>query len=339
MKQAENVLYNYYDGLIEAICKIGEYHYFKGQLEELAILLEAVNQLMKLPVTKEQKARILIQKVRIRTRQSFLGDEVNFTREKVMLEEALQLAEIAESEILQADALILLGECFYREGITTGIFDQALDYYEQALAIRREINDKRGIADALFQLGTFYENKKDSNEQDKQKALEFYQEALQVAEEGEFKFELALIYRHIAYGFYRKQDFEQAINYAEKSASLREEIGFKITLPFQYLSIGDLYYAKKDVDNAKNYYQKAYSTAKSIGQEQMIYQRLVLLLERIDRDYREQDKESVLEYYKQALTVFQVGKDIKGIAEIDAKIKKLSQENPLYIIGTKPGEE
>ncbi|NHJ38962.1 MAG: hypothetical protein FK731_02940 [Asgard group archaeon] len=315
-----------FNQVIEACENISEYYLFEGQLENLESILSMMKKISELQeVTEEQQARCLICEANLKQRKSFLEAEVDLTIERKMLEKGLLLAEKSNNKELQARALNTIGSCIYREGIQRGIFDEALEYYEKALKISKEIDDKRGIADNLFSMGLFYENKRDGTEKEREKSNQFYEEALIIAEKGKCMTEMALINRHLAFHELRIKDYEKALDYALKSLKIREEIGMKVFMPFQYLAIGDIYYEKKELEKARDYFQKAYLAAGKIGLENIISERFKLHLEFVEDRYLETNKEILLGIYEKMAIIAKAGKN-KELAEIiKKKIKSLGK--------------
>jgi len=69
---------------------------------------------------------------------------------------------------------------FYYLGLAQDVLgrkSEALDYYQQALAIRREVGDRRGEGRTLNNLGVAY------NSLNKKQALDYYQQALAIYRE------------------------------------------------------------------------------------------------------------------------------------------------------------
>ncbi len=311
-----------YKNFIDNVIIISERYLFEGRFDEALYLFDSIKKLFHLDeLRKFDKARCLIQFAKIMADQKFLR-EFNYDNEIQMLLEAVRLVECTHAKNILADAFDLIGNCIYRKGILNGDYEEALNYYRKALIIRCKIDDKLGLSKSYFHLGLYYENKKDSDENDKQKSFHYYQKGLKLAEEGNYKLEQSYFYRHLAF-FYQsvQEDLDTALKYHKKSAELREEIGFKFSLQYSYFAIGLVYYLKKDYDNSLNYFIKAYSAAKNVNGIEPL--RLLILRngKRVERDF---DLETSLKYYNIMLAAAVNINDSEGIKEIELKIRNIS---------------
>ncbi|MFW9785370.1 MAG: hypothetical protein ACFFFB_24025, partial [Candidatus Heimdallarchaeota archaeon] len=199
---------------------------------------------------------------------------------------------------------------------------EAKNFYDKALSIRSQINDNLGLSKSYFHLGLYHENRKGVDNNDKQTAFEYYQKGLELAEEGNFKLEQSYLYRHLAfyYSFY-KEDLDKGLEYHKKSAEIREEIGFIFSLQFSYFAVAFLYFLKDDFDNARDYFLKAYSAAANVDRIDALK---VLIFRRGEAIVREEGKNVALNYYQILFNVAKSVKDIRGIEELELKVKELS---------------
>lgn len=309
---------------VNIVIKISEVYRFEGRFEAAMLFFDSIKPILDShELKKVDKARCLIQFAKFKADQKFLKD-FNYEDEMKMLQEAQKLAESSNAKIILADALDLFGNCIYRKGILEGDFGEALIYYNKALSIRTQIDDKLGLSKSYFHLGIYHENKKDADENDKQTAFEYYQKGLEIAEMENFKLEQSYFYRHLAffYAFF-KEDLDKGLEYHVKSTELREEIGFKFSLQFSYFAVAFVYFLKKDFDNARDYFLKAYSAAVNVGRIEALK---VLIFRRGESIVREINLEAALHYYNILLVVVKIVKDDLGIKEIKLKIKELSKK-------------
>ncbi|NHJ49567.1 MAG: tetratricopeptide repeat protein [Asgard group archaeon] len=324
MKIIEHRIEEQLTNSIGSLCDISEYYLFEGKFKELEITFSLLNQIRNLPETNdEQKARILINEAKLRQRMSFLETDVSLDNEKKMIEEGLILAEKSGNKELQARALNIFGRCIYREKLVSGQYKEALEYYEKALKICKEINDQRGMADNLLSIGLFFENKSDTTDEEKETSLKYYEDALIIAEKGNYKTELTLIYRHIAGHALRRKESDKALEFALKSLRIREEMGMKIFITFQYISIGDIYYDRGEMKEAKEFYQKAFDNASKLGIGNVIVDRFLMILESLEKKYMQTEKERLLNIYKKLEFLFQSGNDKEAAKKISKKMKSL----------------
>ena len=86
-------------------------------------------------------------------------------------DDALTLGDKA----LLADVLRLIGLVIYDQELWNTNLEKPHHYFEQALDIRKEIDDCRGVAESLLDVGTTYQNKVDRTEKDIETAFEYFQ--------------------------------------------------------------------------------------------------------------------------------------------------------------------
>ncbi|MFX1235040.1 MAG: hypothetical protein ACFFBY_10875 [Promethearchaeota archaeon] len=311
-----------FNKFINIVCRISEVYRFEGKFDSAMLFLNSIKQILDSNELKKQdKARYLVQVAKLKTDQKFLK-EFNYDDEMNLLQEAITLADSSNAKATLADALDLYGNCIYRKGILEGDFEEAKNFYDKALNIRSQINDKLGLSKSYFHLGLYHENRKGVDNRDKQNAFEYYQKGLELAEEGNFKLEQSYLYRHLAfyYSFY-KEDLDKGLEYHKKSAEIREEIGFIFSLQFSYFAVAFLYFLKDDFDNARDYFLKAYSAAANVDRIDALK---VLIFRRGEAIVREEGKNVALNYYQILFNVAKSVKDIRGIEELELKVKELS---------------
>ncbi|MES2566105.1 MAG: tetratricopeptide repeat protein [Bacteroidota bacterium] len=131
-----------------------------------------------------------------------------------------------------AAALNNKGFFFTERGITY----KAILYFNKALIIQREINDKEGEAYSLSNLGTIYDSKGQID-----KALEYYFAAIKIREQLGSKVSLAQSYNNIAILYNNQDDLVNAMKYHFQSLRIRQEIGEPTGLGLAYNNIGTTY--------------------------------------------------------------------------------------------------
>ncbi|MCD4809684.1 MAG: tetratricopeptide repeat protein [Methanosarcinales archaeon] len=141
-----------------------------------------------------------------------------------------------------------------------GQVEKAIDYYEQALVIAKEIGDRRGERNCLGNLGNTY-----SNLGQVKKAIDYYEQALVIAKEigdrrGEGKHlgNLGNAYRYLG-------QVKKAIDYYEKALVIAKEIGDKRREGNHLGNLGIAYSDLGQVEKAIEYHEKALVIAKEIG--------------------------------------------------------------------------
>lgn len=322
MKNSSNTLKKYFKDFIKDICAISEIYLYHGDLTDILSFLENCKEWIDLnDINSEDKARFLVQYVKLLQNNKFIN-EIDFEKEIEMLEIAVKLSESKEDKKILADAFDLIGTCIYSSGIHNGDFLDAYNYFNKALMIRDQSNDKLGLTKSFFNLGLYHENKKDSNEDDKQKAFEFYKKGLKIAIEEDFKLEQSYFYRHLAYQYqYYKNDLDKALDYHIKSKDLREEIGFNVYMQSSYFAIGMVYFFKEDYINSSIYFKKAYEVAMIINRVIKLRKMILLRGEDIETS---KGKSLASIFYKQQLDIALDLNDKKGYNDLKKKIDLIS---------------
>ena len=94
----------------------------------------------------------------------------------------------------------------------------ALVHYQEALQVRREIGDKRGLGDTLLDLGNFYDDRGDHGQ-----ALRMYKEALQIQRDIGNEGLQAICLNNIGAVYFEKSEYEDARTYYQQALQLREK--------------------------------------------------------------------------------------------------------------------
>jgi len=136
------------------------------------------------------------------------------------------------------------------------IFSRALDYYQQALEIREELNDRAGLTKTLNNLGTAYLHAGKLNN-----ALEYFERARTLSEEMNDINELATSLLWLGEISHYKGQYERALYYLNQSLEHALEIDIKRTIQSVYERMSEVY---TDMGNYKQAleYHKLYTAVK-----------------------------------------------------------------------------
>jgi tetratricopeptide (TPR) repeat protein len=172
---------------------------------------------------------------------------------------------------------------------------RAIEYYQQALTISREIGDRHGEGNHLGNLGNAY-----STLGQVERAIEYYQQALPIAREigdrhgeGAHLGNLGLAYSALG-------QVERAIEYHEQALTIDREISDRRSEGAHLGNLGLAYRALGQVKRAIEYHEQALAIAREIGDRQGEGAQLGNLglaysaLGQVER---------AIEYYQQALTI------------------------------------
>lgn len=108
--------------------------------------------------------------------------------------------------------------------------NQSLAFYKRGLKVRQENGDRRGEANALNNIGTYYQQQglwaeKDEEQKELYRDAEsYYQQSLTIAQEVKDQYGLALTLSNLAENLIRQKRFKEAVNYGETALKLSREI-------------------------------------------------------------------------------------------------------------------
>ncbi len=166
-------------------------------------------------------------------------------------------------------------------------YEQALDYYQRALAIQQEIGDRAGEGNTLYNIGTIYWTL-GQHEQ----ALVYHQRALTIQQEIGDRAGEGYTLDNIGSVYGSLGENEQALDYHQRALAIQQEIGDRRGEGKTLNKIGLAYEQLGLVSEAIAFYQQAADVVESIqkeigipelkgtyaAQEVAVYDRLVNLL-------------------------------------------------------------
>lgn len=226
-----------------------------------------------------------------------------------LADEQLQ-KELSEDEVksfLKTKASALNNKGYYYR--QKGVISLALNYFFKSLAIRKHIDDKKGIAESFSNIGYVYNNIGEVT-----KALSFHTKSLKIRQSiNDFRGQatslnrIAVIYAEQAEKLTEKKNskslinkkINQALGYHYKSLSLRQKLGDKEKYAESLNSIGLVHF--------------------SIMKE--------LVKEHIDADSIKKESERVNKYFTNSFKLRTAIADQKGIAECLNNLAKLNLFN------------
>jgi tetratricopeptide (TPR) repeat protein len=152
------------------------------------------------------------------------------------LEQAEAAARAAGDVPLLGTVLDTFGLAHYHRALTTSAsgFDQAADYFEQALPLR-SAGEPCGHAETLFHQGLIHE-----------RAGRFaaaqgaFEQAHALASAHACQRVLGETFRHLGFAYARAGQPDRALAHFESSLAALEAAGFALALPFAQQSIGDM---------------------------------------------------------------------------------------------------
>jgi tetratricopeptide (TPR) repeat protein len=170
-----------------------------------------------------------------------------------------------------------------------GYQDKALESFLKSLSIFNEINSTAETSTILNNIGTIYLSKGDLTE-----ALRFSKEALQIAEKNNNKSDQACSLNNIGEILCIQTNDVEGLEYFLQSLKINEEIGYKAWASVSLTNIGEYYLRRNDIEKAKEYGEKNFILSKQIG-----YPANILIAARLLHDIyvKEEQYEKALEMH------------------------------------------
>jgi eukaryotic-like serine/threonine-protein kinase len=142
----------------------------------------------------------------------------------------------------------------------TGDTKTALASYTEALDIRREIGDKRGVGGTLLDLGNFYDDKGDHD-----RALDYYKQSLQIEREIGDESMQAICLNNIGNARFAKGDYEDALTYFQQALQLREKAQVPSDIVESVHNIAETSAKMGQFDQAVTQYLRALDLRRSVA--------------------------------------------------------------------------
>ena len=163
-------------------------------------------------------------------------------------------------------------------------FEQAREYYQQALAIKIEFGDRFSQAGTYHQLGMVAQELREFEQ-----AREYYQQALAIKIEFGDRFSQASTYHQLGRVAEELREFEQARDYSQQALAITIEFGERYSQARTYHQLGSVAEELREFEQAREYYQQALAITIEFGDhfsQASTYYQLGLLAE-VQEDYLE----------------------------------------------------
>ncbi|MEM6432583.1 MAG: tetratricopeptide repeat protein [Cyanobacteria bacterium P01_D01_bin.115] len=141
-----------------------------------------------------------------------------------------------------------------------GEYQQAIDFHEQSLAIAREIGDRAGEDRALGNLGNVYENLGEY-----QQAIDFHEQSLAIAREIGDRAGEGRTLGNLGNVYGNLGAYQQAIDFHEQHLTIAREIGDRAGEGRALGNLGVVYHRLSDYSQAMALYEQHLAIAREIG--------------------------------------------------------------------------
>jgi len=202
-------------------------------------------------------------------------------------------------------------------------YQKSLEYQFKAFTIYQDIGSKQGIANALGNIGLTYYTLGNYSQ-----ALECYFKVLSIAREIEDKDVIANISSNIGIIYGEQGNYAKALKYLFKSLVVYEGEGDKVNMAIDLGNVGYSYLAKGDYPKALEYDFKAVAQAQGVGDKAVIAN----FLGDIGNIYYEMgDYTRALEYDFKAVSIARKIGDIDDMANLYSNTGKVYTKLNNYI--------
>ena len=184
--------------------------------------------------------------------------------------------------------------------------DEALSYFQQALDVRRRLDDKRGIAVTLNAMAQIQEDSGKSAE-----ALKNYQEALKIRQQIGDKNGMGATLLDLG-GFQSDLGhYDQALDLYKQALQVQRDLGNEDSQGLCLNNIGLTYLSKSDYDNALTYFQQALD----LRRKSQIPADTAITLHNLAVTYEDLGQyDKALTNYENALDLYRNAADKRGVA-------------------------
>jgi tetratricopeptide (TPR) repeat protein len=144
-------------------------------------------------------------------------------------------------------------------------FEEANEYFQKALIIRKEINDTEGIANSLYNIGINYSNLERYTE-----SINYLNRGMQIVDSIGFEYGIAYFNLGLSSVYQKNNQYEEAKNSTQKAIIILRKLGDKRGLAHNFSNLGKIYLTLQNENLAKTYADSAYVLASEIGNPKVI---------------------------------------------------------------------
>lgn len=234
----------------------------------------------------------------------------NYKKSMFVVDQGESIASKTSNYTKLADLSIIKGKI----NLELGDYISSSKSFFKSLKLFEQINDQKGIASALNNIGKQYHLQGQYN-----KSMEYFFKSLNISKKDKDKIGIARGLGNIATIYAKRNELENSKKYTRQAIQINRQIGKKLWEGINYYNLGTIYQVEKNYDSAL-YYQKAgESIFLKLNNIAMLYKSYLDLSE----FYLEiNNQEMALEYANKA---YNLGKVYKLKQTIHAASKKLHE--------------
>ena len=203
-----------------------------------------------------------------------------------------------------------------------GEYTKARQYYQDSLAIDRELGDRSRIGISLHQLGMLAQYQGDYSQ-----AKQYYQDSLAIDRERGHRSGIAISLHQLGVLSHLQGDYSQAKQYYEDSVAISRELGDRSGISKSLHQLGTLAQDQGDYAQAKQYYEDSLATLREFGDRGGISKSLHQLG---NVTYLQGDYTQAKQYYEDSLAILRELGDRSGIAISLHQLGMLEQDQDDY---------
>jgi len=197
-----------------------------------------------------------------------------------------------------------------------GQYQKAIDFYQQSLAIQKQIGDRNGEATSLNNLGGVYDSLGQY-----QKAINLFQQSLAIKKQiGNRNGEAASL-NNLGSAYKSLGQYQKAINLFQQSLAIKKQIGDRNGEATSLNNLGIAYKSLGQYQKAIEYYQQSLAIQKQIGD----HNGESISLNNLGASYNSLGQyQKAIEYYQQSLAI------VKQIGDRNGEATSLSNLGLAY---------
>jgi tetratricopeptide (TPR) repeat protein len=306
-----------YAKLIRAVINLSDTYFYAGRLDEAVRLPEQTLAFMREGDADEaDEARLLLHYGKMLAKMSFYR-QAQFERAYEVLARAQKMARDLGDDYLRGMARLRLGQLADYQTIYngTGDFQIALNHYERAYDLLAAAGNDEGKGKAVFGKGLIYQRLGQLSE-----SRAYFQEALEIAEKNDLKYDRSLAIRHIGFVHFAEGDLDKACASARESLALREEIGCQVLLASAHHVLGSVSIAREEWAEAIAHLQQADALAQEMD---LKFIRIMTLLSMGEWYKRQNDPEQARENFQLAREIAEETGHVTGQDAATADLAQL----------------
>jgi signal transduction histidine kinase len=197
----------------------------------------------------------LFENARTALQQSKELEGISLPESRLLAEKALQQNKNTGNDSLTSEILLQLGKVIS----TQGEKKEALELFQQALALSKENSYHQGICRSILEIG-YIQYGWGEYEQ----SLPLFQEALNIALGYKLKDEEARALNLLGKYYHTKGSFAQSVEYYKKAIAVSNELTNRDQQVNFYLNLGKTYISEGNIYHALSNYLKAYEVSEQI---------------------------------------------------------------------------